>query len=134
MNGVVTGAPRVLLRLENLAIMIAAIGGYAWLDMGWGLFALLFLVPDISMIGYLRGPRVGAAIYNVGHWYGLPAILVAVGFATHSVAVSIGLIWIAHIGFDRALGFGLKYPEGFKVTHLAVLRQKSGRVTPQSAG
>ena len=118
MVGVVVGAPRSLLRLENLVIMVAAIGAYAWLHESWWLFALLFLVPDISMIGYLRGPRPGAVIYNAGHWYGLPAILVLLGFTTHGATAPIGLIWIAHIGFDRALGFGLKYPDGFKANHL----------------
>lgn len=118
MAGVVVGAPRLLLRLENLAIMVAAVGAYAWLHGNWWLFAVLFLVPDISMIGYLRGPGLGAVIYNAGHWYVLPAILVALGLATHGPGTLIGLIWIAHIGFDRMLGFGLKYPEGFKKNHL----------------
>lgn len=117
-DGVVTGAPRLLLRLENLAIMVAAAIAYALLHGGWWLFALLFLVPDISMIGYLRGPRLGAMIYNAGHWYGSPAALVALGLGTHRATAAIGLIWIAHIGFDRALGFGLKYPNGFKANHL----------------
>jgi hypothetical protein len=59
MNGVVIGAPRVLVRTENLAIMVAAVVAHEWLNANWWLFALLFLVPDISMIGYLRGPRLG---------------------------------------------------------------------------
>jgi hypothetical protein len=122
MNGVVLGVPRVLVRTENLAIMVAAVVAYEWLDASWWLFALLFLVPDISMIGYLRGPRLGAAIYNAGHWYGLPILLTAFGFYLNSASATIGLIWAAHIGFDRALGFGLKYPDGFKANHLAVAK------------
>jgi hypothetical protein len=118
MNGVVLGVPRFLIRAENLAIMVGAAVAYEWLDASWWLFALLFLVPDISMVGYLHGPRVGAAVYNAGHWYGLPIALITFGFYAHTTSVVIGLIWIAHIGFDRALGFGLKYPGGFKATHL----------------
>jgi hypothetical protein len=93
MNGVVLGVPRVLVRTENLAIMVAAVVAYEWLDASWWLFALLFLVPDISMIGYLRGPRLGAAIYNAGHWYGLPILLTAFGFYLNSTSATIGLIW-----------------------------------------
>lgn len=119
MNGVVLGVPKVLIRTENLAIMAAALAAYEWLDASWWLFALMFLVPDISMIGYLRGPRLGAAIYNAFHWYGLPIALVAFGFYGYSTSAAIGLTWAAHIGLDRALGFGLKYPDGFKANHLS---------------
>lgn len=103
-------------------MVVAAVGTYAWLGASWWLFAILFLVPDLSMVGYLRGPRLGAAIYNAGHWYVLPAILIALGLATDGTITLIGLIWAAHIGFDRALGFGLKYAEGFKANHLTVAR------------
>jgi hypothetical protein len=121
-GGVVLGVPRVLVRTENLAIMVAAVIAYGGLGANWWLFALLFLVPDIFMIGYLRGPRLGAAIYNAGHWYGLPVALAASGFFAHSTTASIGLIWAAHIGFDRALGFGLKYPDSFKASHLTIAK------------
>ena len=125
MNGVVLGAPRFLVRTENLAVMIVATIAYEWLDARWWLFAILFLVPDISMVGYLRGPRLGAAIYNAGHWYGLPIALITFGFYTKSTIAAIGLIWVAHIGFDRALGFGLKYPDGFKASHLTSANRNS---------
>ena len=118
-QGVVVGAPKILLRLESLIIMLSAIGAYAWLQASWWLFAVLFLVPDVFMIGYLRGPKLGATLYNVGHWYGLPALLIACGLAAHNDSTSVGLIWAAHIGFDRVLGFGLKYPESFQANHLS---------------
>lgn len=119
MTGIVTGAPKELLRLENLALMIAAIAFYASLHASWWLFAIIFLVPDLSMIGYLKDPRLGAAIYNAGHWYVFPTVLSAIGLAMQSVMLPIGVIWIAHIALDRAFGFGLKYSDGFNVSHLA---------------
>ena len=84
------------------------------------MFVLLFLVPDMSMLGYLGDRRLGAAIYNLAHTYALPAVLAA--YALHQSqprALDIALIWIAHIGFDRLLGFGLKYQTAFRHTHLS---------------
>ncbi|ESR25831.1 DUF4260 domain-containing protein [Lutibaculum baratangense] len=119
MTGFVTGAPRALLRLEGLLVLAAAILYYAGLDASWWLFAFLFFGPDLSMAGYLAGPKAGAAIYNTAHCYGLPLALIACGGLMPSPqALAIGLIWAAHIGFDRALGYGLKYGEGFGASHL----------------
>lgn len=82
-------------------------------------FASLFLVPDLSMLGYLRGPRVGAVCYDAAHSYVGPLALLGVGgLAAAPTAVAIALIWIAHVGFDRALGYGLKYGTAFRDTHL----------------
>ena len=91
-----------------------------WLNGGsWVLFGLLLLAPDLSMLGYLVGRRAGAGVYNVFHVYALPAALGAYGLVGgSSVAVSVALIWLAHIGADRMLGYGLKYASGFKDTHL----------------
>jgi hypothetical protein len=95
----------------------AAVFFYAW----W-LFAVLLLAPDVGMLGYLANPRVGALAYNVFHTYLLPSVLVVVGVVTGSEATSSGgSVWVAHIGMDRALGYGLKYAENFKHTHLGVL-------------
>jgi hypothetical protein len=77
------------------------------------------LAPDLSMVGYLAGPVVGAATYDVAHTYALPIVLVTVGvIADAELAIQLGLIWFTHIGVDRAVGYGLKYPSGFKDTHL----------------
>jgi hypothetical protein len=119
MSGFVTGAPRALLRLEGFLVLVAATFSYAGQDTSWWLFAALFLAPDLSMLGYLAGPKVGAAIYNTAHFYGLPLALIACGvFVSVPNAVAIGLVWAAHIGLDRALGYGLKYGEGFGASHL----------------
>jgi hypothetical protein len=85
----------------------------------WLLFVLLFLVPDLSMLGYLSGYRTGAVSYNLFHTYVLPGFLAALGLFTGSpLLLSLALVWFAHIGFDRMVGYGLKYPTGFFDTHL----------------
>ena len=117
--GYVTGGTRLLLRLEALATFAAALGFYAYGGFSLPAFALLFLSPDLTMLAYLAGPRIGAAGYNLVHTYVLAFALTLAGFfGGLPLATAGGLIWIAHIGFDRALGFGLKYPTGFGDTHL----------------
>jgi hypothetical protein len=111
--------PSVLLRLEGAALLAVALFLYARSGASWVVFALLLLVPDVGMTGYLRGDRVGAVLYDVFHTSVLPAGLAVIGvIAESSGAVAVALIWLAHIGMDRALGFGLKYPTGFRDTHL----------------
>ena len=118
--GVVAGSAKAILRLEGAVVLAAASIAYAGIGRGWVLFALLFFVPDISMLGYLGGRRLGAAVYNVGHTYIAPAALAAYGlFQSQPLALAVALIWIAHIGFDRLLGFGLKYETAFGHTHLS---------------
>src|SRR5918997_6797260 len=101
------------------AVLLTSVMLY-WASGGsWLLFALLLLVPDLSMLGYLAGPRAGAAVYNVFHAYPLPAVLGAFGLLGGSpLAVAVALVWFAHIGMDRLVGYGLKYPTEFKDTHL----------------
>ena len=113
------GGPQTLLRLEGAVVLVAALAAYAHLGGGWGHFALLFLVPDLSLLGYLAGPRVGAAVYNTGHSHAVPVTLATIAWLVGSPALLLAaLIWIAHIGFDRLLGYGLKYGSGFRDTHL----------------
>lgn len=111
--------PASLLRLEGATVLAAAILLYWEQGGSWLLFAVLLFAPDLSMVGYLAGPRVGATIYNLFHTLALPLAAAVVGLLTdQGWAVSVGLIWLAHIGLDRLVGYGLKYPEGFKETHL----------------
>jgi hypothetical protein len=118
--GVVAGSAKAILRLEGAVVLAAASIAYAEIGRGWVMFALLFFVPDISMLGYLGGRKLGAAVYNVGHTYILPAALAAYGlFQSQPLALAVALIWIGHIGFDRLLGFGLKYETAFGHTHLS---------------
>lgn len=112
--------PKLLLHAEGVALLAAAIVLYATVDASWWLFALLFFAPDLAMLGYSSGSRTGASTYNLAHTT-IPALvlgIVGVAFDT-DIVTAIALVWLAHIGFDRMLGYGLKYPEGFKETHLA---------------
>jgi hypothetical protein len=118
-TGAVTGGVRTLLRLEGLTLLAGMTLLYALSGGSWWIYAILFLAPDLSFAGYLAGPRIGAIIYNAAHSYLAPIALMTAGFALASpLALSIGTIWLAHIGFDRALGYGLKYSAGFGFTHL----------------
>jgi hypothetical protein len=111
--------PRILLHLEGLAVSIAACALYRQLGASWITFAILFLAPDISMLGYLLGKRNGALAYNSVHTYLGPFLLGTSAFlANQPTLLPICLIWIAHIGLDRAIGYGLKYESEFKDTHL----------------
>lgn len=112
-------SPSWLLRLEGAVVFIIALVLYSRLESGWWLFVVLLFVPDVSMVGYAVNTRLGAAIYNLVHAYALPASLGLIGLFTANVLLAaMSLIWFAHIGLDRLLGFGLKYPTEFKDTHL----------------
>ena len=115
----VTGSVRWILRAEGAASLLVCCSFYALTGFGWGYFALLFLVPDLSMLGYLRGPRAGAIAYNIAHTSALPIVLGVTGFLLGIGPIPpLALIWAAHIGFDRMLGYGLKYNRAFGYTHL----------------
>jgi hypothetical protein len=119
MNSEVSGGVRMILRIEGLAVLAATMIMYGKSGFGWGTFALFFLAPDVSFLGYLAGSRVGAIAYNAAHSY--IGALACFGSGLVLVAPSLevaGLIWCAHIGFDRARGYGLKYAAGFAFTHL----------------
>lgn len=117
----VAGGVRTLLRLEALALCAATLVLYARFGHGWRLFAAVFLAPDLSFLGYLAGARVGAVAYNAAHSLVGPLALAVVGLALPGPALALALVWIAHIELDRALGYGLKYADGFALTHLGCL-------------
>ena len=111
--------PSLFLRVEGVAVLAAALVLYFDLGYEWWLLVLLLLAPDLSALGFLVGQRVGTAAYDIGHPEALPLALAVGGYLGDSdVAVKLGLIWLAHIGMDRAVGYGLKYPTSFKDTHL----------------
>jgi len=114
--------PRLLLRAEGIAAFAAAAAAYYLLGGPLWLFLVLGLAPDLSMVGYLAGPRAGSALYNAAHTYVAPLALGAVGVAAGAPWVTwVALVWAAHVGADRAVGYGLKYPTGFRDTHLSRL-------------
>ena len=118
--------PDVLLRLESLLVLLAAVLGYRLVLHGhWWFFAALFLLPDFSLAGYLlpghvlSDKRVAALLYNAVHSYLLPILLAFAAWRLADVRLGqIAAIWIAHIAFDRLLGFGPKFPQAFKPTHI----------------
>ena len=111
--------PGILLRLEGIAVAAAAVTLYFHEGYEWWLLVVLVLAPDLSMLGYLGGPRVGAVTYDLVHTYVAPVLLAGAGVIWDSdTALKLALIWLTHIGVDRAVGYGLKYPSDFKDTHL----------------
>lgn len=112
-------SPSRLLRLESVALLAVSLLLYWKIGGNWLAFALLLLVPDASMVGYMHGDRIGAAVYNLVHLYLWPSILAVIGILmSNEVTLSLALIWFSHISMDRSLGYGLKLPTGFKHTHL----------------
>jgi hypothetical protein len=116
--GVVSGHVRNVLRLEGLAVLAVSAVAYQAVSGHWGLFAALFLGPDLAFLAYLAGPRAGAFAYNLTHSLIGPLTLLGLGLAAAPAVTPFALIWIAHIGFDRCLGYGLKFVTGFGDTHL----------------
>jgi hypothetical protein len=113
-------------RWEGAGVCLSALALFLFMGNGiaWWMAAVLFFAPDISFAGYLAGRRLGAAVYNLVHVYafGIVVLAVGVGLDTPFVA-ALGALWIAHSGFDRMLGYGLKSPEGFAFTHLGTIGQ-----------
>jgi hypothetical protein len=124
-------APVLLwLRLEGMAVVAVAAVLYAHTGVSWWLFAALWLVPDLSMIGFLANPRIGSYCYNTVHSYLLPLVLAVTGLVLHKpLMLGIALIWCNHIGVDRVLGYGLKYPAGFGTTHLKYLGKRRSPIS-----
>lgn len=110
---------KILLHVEGLAVLVLSLYFYWDSQFSWVLFLILLFAPDISMLGYVVNNRIGARIYNIFHTYTIAIIIIFVGLLfENQTALAIGLIWSSHIGMDRMIGYGLKYPTEFKDTHL----------------
>lgn len=109
-----------ILHLEGFAFFLVALFFYNQIHGNWVLFIILLFTPDISMVGYLKNKRLGATLYNLMHNYLLPIAMLFTGtlLVKNTLIVQIGIILFAHVGLDRLLGYGLKYPDNFKNTHL----------------
>lgn len=115
-------SPVLLQRLEGLVLLVTAVLAFADTGASWWWFAGLLLVPDVSMIGYVSSPSLGAITYNIGHTLVGPALLFGWYWLGGTVAVLVvACIWLAHIGMDRLFGYGLKYPDAFTHTHLGTI-------------
>jgi hypothetical protein len=123
------------IRADALALFVVTLWACGATHTSWLWFFALFLLPDLSMIGYLFGPRVGAVTYNAGHLYAWPLGLLAAGLTYHSSwPTTAALSWIAHIAFDNVVGYGLKFPSGFEDTIYGPIgRARTKLAEPQSA-
>ena len=121
----------LIVRIEWAVVAVAAVVFYASSGVSWWLFAVLILAPDLSMFGYLGGPRIGAIAYNALHILIVPVLLLLAGHLSGSATtIAVALIWIAHIAIDRALGYGLKLSTGFQDTHLGRIGRKRETFSP----
>lgn len=110
---------RTILKLEEAALFGFSIYFFSLTDVAWWWFLVLILAPDVGMLGYLAGPRTGAAIYNIFHHKALALIVLCAGWLMEGPwLVLAGIILFGHASMDRMLGFGLKYPDSFQHTHL----------------
>ena len=111
--------PGTNLRLEGAILFVVATALFAQTGASWWLFGLLFFVPDIGLLGYVAGKRTGALTYNLTHGLSVPlGLALAEHLSDNTLLAAVALVWVAHIGFDRVLGYGLKYPTDFHDTHL----------------
>ncbi|HEY7282947.1 MAG TPA: DUF4260 domain-containing protein [Actinomycetota bacterium] len=125
-DGIVRGLPLVLLRTEGAVLLALSILLYAKFGGSWILFVVLLLAPDLGALGYLRNTRVGGFTYDIVHTYLPPGVLAAIGvLAGNNLCLSVALVWFGHIGMDRLVGYGLKYPDAFKHTHLGWMGGRS---------
>jgi hypothetical protein len=112
-------SPRLVLHLEGAVVFVASVLAYWQIGGNWLLFVVLWLAPDLGMLGYLAGSVTGARVYNLFHLPLWPAILILAGWILGGhLALELGLIWLSHLGLDHLAGYGFKYPTKFKDTHL----------------
>jgi hypothetical protein len=117
-------------RIEGALVFLAALAAVVATAMGngesWWLYLTIFFAPDIGFVGYLAGPKTGATVYNLLHLYGAGLVVTVAGFMIFSspLSTTVGLLWMAHVGFDRMLGYGLKEATGFSDTHLGRIGRK----------
>jgi len=111
------------LKLEEAAMFGLSIYLFAQTDLAWWWYLALILVPDIGMLGYLSGPKVGAITYNLFHHKGIALVLLCLGWYLSNDWLTLsGIILFGHSSMDRIFGYGLKYPDNFKHTHLGILK------------
>ena len=123
---------KTILKLEETAMFLVALLQFHQLELSWGWFAILFLAPDLSMLGYLAGPKTGAFCYNLTHHKGLALLIYVAGsFWAVPALLFTGILLFAHSSFDRIVGYGLKYNDQFQHTHLGMIgKPKEQMITP----
>lgn len=115
---------KLTLKIEELSMFILGIFAFNQLDFSWWWFLVLLLTPDIGMLGYLINSKIGAITYNIFHHKGIAIIIYLLGIYLQNEIVQLtGIILFSHSAFDRVMGYGLKYSDGFKHTHLGNIGQ-----------
>ena len=133
MDGTVKNGPRWWLRLDGLVLLVGCLALFGTTGEPWWLVPLVILLPDLFMAGYAGGTRIGGFAYNLGHTYLTAALVAGSGLMTQSdLITALGLLWFAHIGMDRAAGYGLKYDDAFGHTHLGWIGRKAEATTPSA--
>lgn len=111
-----------LLKLEELVMFLFSIFLFSFLDYPWWIYLLLILTPDIGMIGYAVNTRIGALTYNLFHHKGIAILVGFLGYWWSIPELQLaGIILFGHASMDRIFGYGLKFPDNFKHTHLGQL-------------
>src|SRR5690625_456070 len=111
-----------LLHLEGFVVFLCTIILYAHFGGSWWIFILFLLTPDIAALAYLVNEKIGSVFYNLFHTYAISLPILFGGLLfDQPLFIVIGIIWTAHIGMDRMVGYGLKYPTAFQHTHLQKL-------------
>ncbi len=113
---------KYLVKLEEAVLFFFSVYAFSRLDFAWWLYPALLFTPDLSMVGYLAGPKAGAWTYNIIHHkaVGLLLFILGTGFASQSLQLA-GLILFGHSSMDRVFGYGLKYSDSFQHTHLGII-------------
>ena len=126
---------KTLIKLEELLMVVLAAYLFSLLEDWWWFFALL-LTPDISAVGYLLGPKVGAWTYNIAHHKGTAVAMLCIGTIMHAQWLLLaGLVMLGHSSLDRVFGYGLKYTDSFQHTHLGTIgRRRHGEGKSHSGG
>ena len=126
--------PVFMRRFEAFAIFVLGLLAYHHFDYGWGMFALLFFLPDAGAAGYFFNHKAGSTMYNLTHWKVWPLMLGAYGLSTdHDTAKMVAIIWITHIAFDRMLGWGFKTGGSFYQTDMGEKRDPRKKQTAGAA-
>lgn len=111
-----------ILKMEEAALFAFSIFLFNETSFAWWWYPALLLVPDVGMVGYLVNTRVGALTYNISHHKGIAVVLYMIGWVAISEGIALaGIIMLGHASMDRVLGYGLKFPDSFKNTHLGKL-------------
>jgi hypothetical protein len=113
---------KIILSLEYIAGVVLSLYLFSLADSRWWLYLVLFFTPDIAMVGYVISSKIGAACYNFTHHLGVAVFLYVIGKLVHMPTMElVGIVWLGHLYFDRSLGYGLKYADNFKHTHIGML-------------